>query len=252
MYRLIFILFGFQLAWPVAAEDLQNSLEACTALPDKAAQLACFDGLEAGPVAAPAAQDGLQDQLEFCLALANKRDQLACFDRVGASNPEPGVPDARADRAVGAVPTLQSSLEACIRLPLKPEQLACFEELGAGAAPSASDVAQTGSVTGLGACIALTDKSGQLACFDAIRGIGPGASAARLREDTGTYEYQARLASVSDDGSFFMEDGQVWRALNPAPMMFRQDEVVIIRPEAGAFVMSQVGTDATAGVTRIR
>ena len=100
MYRLIFILFGFLLAWPVAAEDLQNSLEACTALPDKAAQLACFDGLEAGPVAAPAAQDGLQDQLEFCLALANKRDQLACFDRVGASNPEPGVPDARA----GAVP----------------------------------------------------------------------------------------------------------------------------------------------------
>ena len=229
--------------------NLQQQLEACIALPDKADQLACFDRLEAGePPVGVVKRTELQGRLESCLALAGKQEQLACFDQIGAES-----------RIVegGNQPTnLQERLEGCMALPSKAEQLGCFDALGTAAAmPAAESVAAAGKPalqSQLGDCIALTDKSAQLACFDAIRGTGPGASAARMSDATGEYEYRARLSRVSDGRSFFMEDGQVWRALNPGPVPFRHGEVVIIRPEGSEFVMSQVGTDVAAGVTRIR
>ncbi len=258
------------LAPVIAAADLQARLEACIAMSDKAAQLACFDSLASGAdheepaepaaesrkaPAAPAAAsvDGrsLQARLESCIALPNKGDQLACFDRVEAASsgrPEVASGPAGAD--------LQARLNACIALPDKADQLACFDGVG-GDAVGSNAVAgnQANLQTRLGDCISLPDKAAQMACFDRIKGSdskGVGDSVARMNPETGEFEYRAMLARVSDGRSFFMQDGQVWRALNPVAAPFRQGEVVVIRPSGGSFVMSQAGTDVTAGVTRIR
>lgn len=250
MYRITYpALLALLLLSAGATANLQSQLEACMALPDKADQLACFDRLGAAGSAGPVAgRADLQDRLESCLTLTDKSEQLACFDRIGS---EP-----QAAEAVSQTGSLQDRLGACVALSSKADQLACFDALEAGAPAPAAASAPTADGPGLqarlGDCIGMTDRSEQLACFDSIRGAGPGATAARMSESTGEYEYRARLSRVSDGRSFFMEDGQVWRALNPGPVPFRQGEVVIIRPEGGAFVMSQAGTDVTTGVTRVR
>ncbi len=282
MNRLAALALGTLVLAPGAnAADLQAELSACIALQDKTAQLACFDqvaveqvsGKRADATGTPASETPssatkpamLQSRLSACIALSTKADQLACFDRVGVDRASASGAVARS-APVAAEDSLQARLESCMALPTKPAKLACFDgvadDRGAGdgsasVATAASPAAQTPSENlqaRLGDCIALSDKSAQMKCFEEIRGAerGPGYSAARMNAETGEFEYRAILSRVSDGRSFFMEDGQVWRALNPAPAPFRQGEFVVIRPSGGSFVMSQAGTRETAGVTRVR